>query len=110
MLFSVLAINSAMAAAGTPAAPATTGFWSHFEGMNALTVVFASLCIFAIAYRFYGVFIANKVLRLDANRTTPAVKYADGHDYVKTNKGTPSISKCTLRIPLLRAPSTPCLA
>lgn len=64
MLFSVLAINSAMAAAGTPAAPATTGFWSHFEGMNALTVVFASLCIFAIAYRFYGVFIANKVLRL----------------------------------------------
>ena len=86
MLFSVLAINSAMAAAGTPAAPATTGFWSHFEGMNALTVVFASLCIFAIAYRFYGVFIANKVLRLDANRTTPAVKYADGHDYVKTNK------------------------
>ena len=62
------------------------GFWAWFEGVNALTVVFASLCIFAIAYRFYGLFVANKVLRLDAERATPAVKYADGHDYVKTNR------------------------
>ena len=62
------------------------GFWTWFEGVNALTVVFASLCIFAIAYRFYGLFVANKVLRLDAERATPAVKYADGHDYVKTNR------------------------
>ena len=62
-----------------------SGFWSYFEGMNALTLVFVSLLVFAIAYRFYGVFIANKVLRLDANRVTPAVKYADGHDYVATN-------------------------
>ena len=62
------------------------GFWTWFEGVNALTVVFASLCIFAIAYRFYGLFVANKILRLDAERATPAVKYADGHDYVKTNR------------------------
>ena len=56
------------------------------DGMNALTLVFASLCIFAIAYRIYGIFLANKVLKLDRNRATPAVKYADGHDYVATNK------------------------
>lgn len=55
-----------------------SGVGSYFEGMNALTLVFVSLLVFAIAYRFYGVFIANKVLRLDANRVTPAVKYADG--------------------------------
>ena len=54
--------------------------------MNALTVVFAALCIFAIGYRFYGLFIANKVLNLNDARPTPAVKYADGHDYIKTNK------------------------
>ncbi len=54
--------------------------------MNALTIVFASLCIFAIAYRFYGLFVANKVLCLDGSRVTPAVRFADGHDYVKTNK------------------------
>ncbi len=54
--------------------------------MNALTLVFAALCVFAIAYRFYGLFLARKVLELKDNRVTPAVKYADGHDYVKTNK------------------------
>ena len=54
--------------------------------MNALTVVFAALCIFAIGYRFYGLFIANKELNLNDARVTPAVKYSDGHDYVDTNK------------------------
>ncbi len=54
--------------------------------MNALTLVFVSLCVFAIGYRFYGLFIANKVLELKSERVTPAVKLADGRDYVKTNK------------------------
>lgn len=54
--------------------------------MNALTLVFASLCIFAIGYRFYGLFIANKVLGLRIDRPTPAETCADGIDYVKTNK------------------------
>jgi carbon starvation protein len=54
--------------------------------MNALTLVFISLCVFAIGYRFYGLFMANKVLELNAERVTPSVKMADGHDYVKTNK------------------------
>jgi carbon starvation protein len=54
--------------------------------MNALTLVLISLCVFAIAYRFYGLFIANRVLELKSERLTPAVKMADGHDYVKTNK------------------------
>ncbi|MFR6358733.1 MAG: carbon starvation CstA family protein [Sutterella wadsworthensis] len=43
-------------------------------GVNALTIVFAALCIFAIAYRFYGLFIATKVLSLNEARETPAVK------------------------------------
>jgi carbon starvation protein len=54
--------------------------------MNALTLVFVSLCVFAIAYRFYGLFIANKVLALRADRPTPADTCADGIDYVKTNR------------------------
>jgi carbon starvation protein len=54
--------------------------------MNALTLVFVALCVFAIAYRFYGLFIANKVLNLRADRPTPADTCADGVDYVKTNK------------------------
>ena len=56
------------------------------KGMNALTLVFTALCVFAIAYRFYGLFLANKVLQLNNQRITPAVKFADGRDYVPTNK------------------------
>jgi len=54
--------------------------------MNALTLVFVALCVFALAYRYYGLFIARKVLNLQEDRETPAVKMADGIDYVKTNK------------------------
>ena len=54
--------------------------------MNALTLVFVSLCTFAIAYRFYGLFIAKKVLGLRSDRPTPAETCADGIDYVKTNR------------------------
>ncbi len=54
--------------------------------MNALTLVFISMCVFAIGYRYYGLFLANKVLNLREERLTPAVTMADGHDYHKTNK------------------------
>jgi carbon starvation protein len=54
--------------------------------MNALTLVFISLCVFAIGYRYYGLFIATKVLGLNPKNNTPAVTNADGIDYVKTNK------------------------
>ncbi|MDR6516533.1 carbon starvation CstA family protein [Chryseobacterium camelliae] len=56
------------------------------NNINALTLVFTSLLIFAIAYRFYGIYMANKVLRLNDNNTTPAIEFADGKDYVATNK------------------------
>jgi len=54
--------------------------------VNALTLVFAALCLFAIGYRFYGLFFVRKVLGVKPERVTPAVKMADGVDYVKTNK------------------------
>jgi carbon starvation protein len=56
------------------------------RSMNALTLVFAAMCLFAIGYRVYGVFIANKVLELNSRRNTPSVTVADGVDYVETNK------------------------
>ncbi|WP_265714830.1 carbon starvation protein A [Sphingobacterium thalpophilum] len=56
------------------------------DNMNALTLVFASILIFAIAYRCYGIFMAQKVLRLNDAIATPAVEFADGHDYVKTDR------------------------
>ena len=56
------------------------------SGVNALTIVFAALCVFAIAYRFYGLYIAQKVLNVNEARQTPAVRFSDGQDYVPTNK------------------------
>src|SRR5690606_37636904 len=58
----------------------------NLNGINALTLIFTALLVFAIAYRFYGIFLANKVLRLNAKMVTPAVEFADGQDYVKTDK------------------------
>ena len=57
------------------------------EPVNALWIVLAALCVYAIAYRFYGLFIASRVLRVDPSRPTPAVRRDDGLDYVPTHKG-----------------------
>lgn len=56
------------------------------SGINAVTLIFVALCVFALAYRFYGLFIARKVLRLSDERPVPSVTQADGIDYVKTDK------------------------
>src|SRR5882672_2325782 len=56
------------------------------ESVNALWLVAASISVFFIAYRFYGRFIADKALRLDATRATPAQRRNDGLDYVPTDK------------------------
>jgi carbon starvation protein CstA len=56
------------------------------ESVNAVWLVTAALSVYLIAYRFYSKFIAEKVLRLDDSRPTPAVRHADGMDYVPTDK------------------------
>lgn len=56
------------------------------EQINALWIVVASVCIYLIAYRFYGRYIAKNVLGVDATRMTPAVRHNDGLDYVPTDK------------------------
>ncbi len=55
------------------------------EPVNAMWLVIAALCIYAIAYRFYGLFIANRILGVSAARQTPAYRHNDGLDYVPTN-------------------------
>src|ERR1700730_15762369 len=54
--------------------------------MNALPIIVGTLCILAIAYRYYSAFIAAKVLALDDTRITPAHTMYDGHNYIPTNK------------------------
>ncbi|HEY0028999.1 MAG TPA: carbon starvation CstA family protein [Allosphingosinicella sp.] len=56
------------------------------ETINALWIVVAAVCVYLTAYRFYGRFIAHKVLEIDPARRTPAVRHNDGLDYVPTHR------------------------
>ncbi|NGZ88472.1 carbon starvation CstA family protein [Duganella aceris] len=56
------------------------------ESISAIWIVIAAVCVYLIAYRFYSLYIADKVLGLDARRMTPANKLNDGLDHVPTNK------------------------
>ncbi|MFL5073303.1 MAG: carbon starvation CstA family protein, partial [Xanthobacteraceae bacterium] len=56
------------------------------EPISAAWVVTAAICVYLIAYRFYSKFIAERVVRLDDSRVTPAERHNDGLDYVPTNK------------------------
>jgi carbon starvation protein len=56
------------------------------EPVNSLWLVIAAACIFSLGFRFYGKFLAAKVMLLDDARATPAERLRDGHDYEPTNK------------------------
>jgi len=56
------------------------------EPINALWLVVAATCCYALGYRFYSNFIAAKVLALDSLRATPAERLENGRDFLVTNK------------------------
>ena len=60
--------------------------WSRGEPVNALWLVVATLCVFAVSYRFHSAWLMAKVLTLDELRATPAERHEDGKDFVRTNK------------------------
>ena len=56
------------------------------ESINAMWLVTAALCSYALGYRFYSKFIAARLLALDGRRATPAERLDNGRDFVPTNK------------------------
>jgi carbon starvation protein len=56
------------------------------ESVGSAWFLIAALCVYALGFRFYSGFLANKVLRLDPARVTPAHRLRDGKDYVPTNR------------------------
>lgn len=56
------------------------------EAINALWIIVAAVCVYLVAYRLYGIFIARSVLGADPTRMTPAIRHNDGLDYVPTDK------------------------
>ncbi|MGE1063683.1 carbon starvation protein A [Megasphaera paucivorans] len=54
--------------------------------MNGVYMVIITACFLVLGYRFYGSFIAAKVLTLNQYKVVPSIRLDDGHDYVPTNK------------------------
>ncbi|PJT49562.1 carbon starvation protein A, partial [Streptomyces albidoflavus] len=59
---------------------------SRGEEISAIWMLAAALGSYAIAYRFYSRFIANKVLKVDKNRATPAERLDNGVDFQPTDR------------------------
>jgi carbon starvation protein len=56
------------------------------EHINSIWLVLAAACTYATAYRFYGKWLATRILVLDDQRATPAERLRNGHDFEPTNK------------------------
>ncbi len=78
VLWSLVALLGALALA--------TIAFHRGEQINALWLVAAAVCTYALGYRFYSGFIAAKVLALDPQRATPAERLENGRDFLPTNK------------------------
>ncbi|MGZ4160986.1 MAG: carbon starvation CstA family protein [Neobacillus sp.] len=74
-------IIAALGAAGFAVMALNSG-----ESINAIWLLTAAVCVYAISYRFYSKFIAQKVFQLDEKRKTPGEIHNDGKDFVPTNK------------------------
>lgn len=56
------------------------------ETINAMWIVVAAVCVYALGFRFYSAWIAARVLTVDSRRATPAVRLNNGRDFVPTHK------------------------
>src|SRR5437660_4590905 len=63
-----------------------TGIVHPDEKVNGLWLVVAAACIYVLAYRFYGGFLARRVVELDNRRITPAHRLNDGANFHPTNR------------------------
>ena len=75
VLWAFLAILGAFALAHV------VGVVSPNEKVNGLWLVVAAACIYVLAYRFYGRWISQRVVELNHQRVTPAVRLNDGVEY-----------------------------
>src|SRR3989337_1575530 len=63
-----------------------TGIFNPNEKVNALWIITAAGCFYAVTYRFYASFLAAKVLALASGIITPSHNLQDGVDYHPTNR------------------------
>ncbi len=67
----LLPIWSLLAILGAVALAFVTGLVNPHEKVNGLWLVVAAGCIYVLAYRFYGRWLARQVIELNNQRVTP---------------------------------------
>ncbi len=72
---------AAVGATGLAAIALTRG-----EPINSMWLVLAAACTYVVAFRYYGKFIAARVMALNDERATPAERLRNGRDFEPTNK------------------------
>jgi len=75
-----------LAVLGSIALAFVTGLVYPHEKVNGLWLVVAAICLYVLAYRFYGRWLAKQVVELNNQRVTPAVRLNDGVNFHPTNK------------------------
>lgn len=71
---------------GAVAFAQVAGFVNPEEKVNGLWLVVTAACIYVLAYRFYGRWIARQVVGLNNQHVTPAVRLNDGVNFHPTNR------------------------
>ncbi|MBV7362825.1 carbon starvation protein A [Actinomycetaceae bacterium TAE3-ERU4] len=56
------------------------------EEVNTIWFVVTAICTYAIAYRFYALYIQRKIMRPDDSNATPAERINNGKDYDPTQR------------------------
>ncbi len=56
------------------------------EEVNTIWFVFASVCTYAIGYRFYALYIQRTIMRPDDRNATPAERVNNGRDFEPTQR------------------------
>ncbi len=75
-----------LAVLGSVALAFVVGFVNPQEKVNGLWLVVAAACIYVLAFRFYGRWISRRVVELNNQRVTPAIRLNDGVNFHPTNK------------------------
>src|SRR5512147_3227093 len=86
MLAIKLVLWGFVAVLGSIALAFVVGLVNPQEKVNGLWLVVAAACIYVLAFRFYGRWISQRVVELNDQRVTPAVRLNDGVNFHPTNK------------------------
>ena len=75
-----------LAVLGSVALAFVVGLVNPNEKVNGLWLVVAAACIYVLAFRFYGRWLSQRVVELNDQRVTPAMRLNDGVNFHPTNK------------------------